>query len=272
MKILIGLTTGNEFLRTKFLKLRNSVSVPKAFHNEAVTVELGAPALERAGSLDQYFHQKAAAYDAMLVIADERCAQKLEFSNTALFIHWVAIPARVENPESFLLRQLTHVLNRFDSFSKEVCKGENHQVTLLPERNFKAQDWQELIETILRRVNTLTFLEETKALLGSLKKRRKPRRNTSDNVRYFIDDADQHFQYGKEHHSSPDTAPPHTLSCELNFRFRFGRRVEDTKRHFNVNRGPGKHPSIRGTFPNCHGEMKDVTKTSHLNMFMNDFF
>ena len=120
--------------------------------------------------------------------------------------------------------------------------------------------------------DAMTFVEETKALFVLLKQRRKPRRKSSYSTRYFIDDDDKHFEYGTEHHSLPATGAPHALSCELNFTFRFGRRVADIQRHFNVTRGPGKHPSIKGSFPNCHCEWKDVTKTTHLNMFMNDYY
>ncbi|WP_338724164.1 hypothetical protein V9L16_00190 [Pseudomonas tolaasii] len=272
MKIFIGFATRNSFLQTAFLKLRNSIPIPRDFHGVPLTIELGAPNLNQSKDLESYFFQKASANDALLVVADERCESSLEFTRTALFIRWVTIPSRVENPEAYMRHHTASLLTTFDAFCKEVVNGENRQASLLPERNFNADEWRELVETVRKRVQVLEFVEETKALFALLKERKKPRRNTTDATRFYIDDDDKHFIYGDEHHSLPATGTPHTPSCELNFRFRFGRKIADIQRHFNVNRGRGKNPSIKGCFHNCHGELKDVTRTSHLNMFMNDFY
>lgn len=272
MKVFIGLATKNEFLRREFGKLRNSLPPLPDFPGGPVSFELGTPDIDREPNLERYFHSKSVLSDALLVLADQRCGSSLDFTRTALFIHRTDIPSRVENAESFLRHQTGQLLNTFSAFCKEVLKGENQQASILPEQNFDAPEWRELIEIVLFRAQTPTFLEETKALFGKLKTRRKPRRKSSYSTRYFIDDDDKHFEYGTEHHSLPGTGAPHVLSCELNFKFRFGRKIADIQRHFNVTRGAGDRPSIKGTFPNCHHERRDVTKTSHLNMFMNDHY
>lgn len=272
MRVFIGLATGNAFLRQEFLKLRNKITAPSNFPGGALTLELGAPDLSRGPNLERYFYDKSSTSDALLVIGDDRCGAWLEFTRTALFIHRVGIPSRVENAESYLVQKINRLLSTFSAFCIEVLNGQNQQASLLPERNFDAAEWRDLIELVRLRTHALSFVEETKALFSQLKQRRKPRRKSSYSTRYFIDDDDKHFEYGTEHHSLPATGAPHALSCELNFTFRFGRRVADIQRHFNVTRGPGKNPSIKGSFPNCHCEWRDVTKTTHLNMFMNDYY
>lgn len=272
MKIFVALATPNAFLKAEFLKLRNTITLPAELAEAGATVQLGTPDMSREATLEGFLHARSQTHDAILILGDNRCVGHLSFSETALFIRWITIDKRVENPRNFLQHHVGNLLAKFSAFCKE-AGGDNYQLTLLPARNFEAEEWRELIQKVLRDTHKDTFLEDAKRLMQTMKRlRKKPRRKCNDGKLYFVDDKDKHFIYGKEHHSLPDTGQPHTLTCCLNYRFRFGRKVADAHRHFNVNRGPGTHPSVKGLFVDCHCQTRTVIRTSHLNMFMNDFF
>ncbi|MFB4391033.1 MULTISPECIES: hypothetical protein [unclassified Pseudomonas] len=272
MKIFVALATPNSFLRAEFLKLRNTISMPGALAEAGATLFLGAPDVAKEATLEAYLHAKSKMHDAILVIGDTRCLDKLIFTETALFIHWMEIEGRVEKPENFLQHHAGDLLAKFSAFSNE-ARGENYLLTLLPARNFEADEWRGLIRKVFKDTHKNTFLDDAKQLMQTMRRlRKKPRRKCNDGKMYFIDERDKHFIYGKEHHSLPETGHPHTLTCCLNYRFRFGRKVADAQRHFNVNRGPGSNPSVKGVFVDCHHRERNITKTSHLNMFMNDYF
>ncbi|BCS46621.1 MULTISPECIES: hypothetical protein [Pseudomonas syringae group] len=273
MNVFIALATTNDFLRKEFIKLRNGVALPANLSETAIKLELGTPEVGHWDTLEDYFHAKSACNDALLVIADHACATKIDFTPTALFSYRLEIPQRVENPAPFLKHHLSRLLNHFSAFKQLNARGENYLVSILPALNFDADEWRQLLDKVRCETHSDTFIKEVEILLTDIRrKRRKPRRKNKDRTHFFIDDDDKHFLYGPEHHSQFETGEPHTKSCDLNGRFRFGRKVDDPRRHFNVNRGSGRNPSVKGAFVNCHKETREVTKTSHLNMFMNDFF
>lgn len=273
MNLFIATATRNSFLRKEFLKLRNKIAIPENLSDQVVNLELGTPDVDRPATLEDYFHHNSQKSDALLVLIDRSCEHMFSFTHTALFTYKVDIPARVEKPERFLLHHLSRMINNFSAFNTISSRGENYLVTSLPAKNFDAQEWRDLIEKILNEVHSDTFIDESQALMGDIRNnRRKPRRKDPYGKMFFIDDDDKHFIYARDHHSHIETKAPHRKACELNGTFRFGRKVGDPRRHFDVNRGAGGNPAIKGKFIDCHGEVKDVTKTSHLNMFMNDFF
>lgn len=273
MNLFIAIATKNAFLQKEFLKLRNKIAIPADLSELAVKLELGAPDIERLHNLEDYFHHRSKSSDAMLVLADQACVNKLAFTQTALFTYKAEIPDWVKAPENFLSHHLARMINSFSSFKAVTSRGENYVTSILPALNFDAPEWRELVGKVSNETHSDTFVDEALALIVKLrKKRRKPRRKDPYDKFFFIDEDDKHFTYAVDHHSHIGTGEPHTKACELNGTFRFGRKVADPRRHFDVNRGPGNNPSIKGAFQNCHKEVKDVTKTSHLNMFMNDFF
>ncbi|WP_086792931.1 hypothetical protein [Pseudomonas sp. SCPG-7] len=273
MKILVALVTENDFLRKEFVKLRSTIRLPANLSRLPMTLELDAPDLSRSPTLEPYFHTKATSCGAMVVLADRRCERRLNFTETALFIHWLDVPRRVELPSRFLNHHSSRLLTSFATFRQEVMRGENLTMCILPAKNFDADEWRQLITMVLTQAQEDLFAVDATALLVLMRRNRRKQRRKDPTGRYFyIDDDDKHFIYGPEHHSKFATGEPHTKTCELNGTFRFGAKVEDIHRHFNVNRGPGKNPSVKGSFYDCHCAPRVVIKTSHLNMFMNDYF
>lgn len=255
MKVFIVLVTRNEYLKREFNKLRNSFTTERDLLGRAISVEVGVPDIDRSATLDAYFKNKSKEKDGLLVLVDNRCVDFLNFTRTALFVRRMSIPSRIEDAKSYLRHHASEHLSRFLALCN-LRSGENMTASILPERNFDAPEWRQLLEHILLSAHESSFINDVGPYFSLLKKRRKPRRKSEYAALYYIDDDDKHFEYGHEHHSLPATGHPHTVACEINAKFRFGRRVEDPHRHFNVSRGPGTRPSIKGAFEDCHGEVR----------------
>jgi len=140
----------------------------------------------------------------------------------------------------------------------------------LPSRNFDAPELRELCRVYQEDVMEAAFHDSAKQQIVAVVKRRQPRRESSFQTKYFIDERRKHFAFGKEEHEVLPTGEPHQPHCELNGNFRFGRKISNN-RHFNVSQGDGDDTFITGEFPNCHDEIITPAKNrTHLNMFSND--
>lgn len=174
------------------------------------------------------------------------------------------------NYKNYLAGILTRLLKNMATFLSIIDDGANKQVMLLPFRNFDAEELRALRQAV--RVSALSS-EIDNAIMPfvvRLKDRKRPRRKSNFPGQYIVDDEGKLFQFGLERHSQLATGSPHTASCILTGRFRFGRRIE-TDRHYNVTKEVGQRTEISGEFLGCHSQLYTVSTTTHLNMFSNDY-
>lgn len=176
------------------------------------------------------------------------------------------------NPRNFLSTRLNKLFKSAIFTIEKMKITETEQAMRLPRRNFNAQELTDLCQVYRDSVLTGNFHNDAKALIAAIEKKRRPRRRSDYPTKYFIDDKDKHFVFGKEIHAILPTGEPHQAHCELNGNFRFGRRIS-IDHHFNVSQGEGDDTYVSGEFENCHDELITPEKgKTHLNMFTNDHF
>ena len=165
---------------------------------------------------------------------------------------------------SKILRAFRAVLAKFES-------SDDSQLLSLPLRNFHAAELTEIARLCRDECHEGDFVERLQAQLSRLRSRRRPRKQSSFNTKYVVDDQARFFVYGNEKHARFGTGEPHRPSCALTGYFRFGTRI-DSARHYNVSETEGDRTRIEGEFDDCHDAKRVVPATTHLNMFSNDFF
>ena len=146
----------------------------------------------------------------------------------------------------------------------------NQLPLLLPLRNFTAKEWTELQGVFRGDGMDGNLPKRVGDLVKRINTRKRPRKQATSPQTYLVDDDDKLFDYGKERHAQLATGKPHTSICVLTGNFRFGWRIP-TDRHYNVTKESGGLTKIAGIFPDCHGDLIQVTDRTHLNMFSNDY-
>ena len=116
-------------------------------------------------------------------------------------------------------------------------------------------------------------MDEVSKALSMLKgKIRKPKKRPHTSKKFYVDERNFFFEYGKEDHARHETDPKkgHNVNCDISARFRFGIKIDETK-HFNVCKDDKEKSSIEGIFDGCHEHPITIKKTTHINMFSNDY-
>ena len=172
---------------------------------------------------------------------------------------------------NFLRKNVTYALRIYGTLAAKFQDGGDAKLLGLPLRNFKANELTELAELCSAGIYSQDFNNELDRYLSLLRKRVRPRRNSSFKTKYAVDEEKRFFPYGNERHALPETGGDHKPHCELAAHFRFGHRI-DAGRHYNVSETEGDKTSIQGTFLNCHSAMAWEARETHLNMFSNDMY
>lgn len=189
---------------------------------------------------------------------------------TPFFTAIIDIPEQL-NFNNFFGHKLSKLLTGLLFILELMNKLDNEIAMRLPIRNFIAEDLKELCNVFATKTLDPEFIDSVSSLQEKLLSRKRPRRKSSYPIKYFIDDHEKHFDFGKERHAVLETGHPHKLSCEIAGNFRFGKKIS-TNQHYNVSKGEGDRTSISGIFPNCHNEMISISEKTHINMFSNDSF
>jgi hypothetical protein len=174
------------------------------------------------------------------------------------------------NYKNYFASTLSRFLKHIVAFLAIMGDGANEQAMLLPFRNFNAQQLRDLRDVCRKETLSSEFINMVESHVAALKKRQRPHRKSNYPDRHYVDDDEKLFQYGLEEHARLATGTPHTPVCVLTGKFRFGKRIE-TNRHYNVTKEFGRGTQIAGKFPDCHDEVHEVTSTTHLNIFSNDY-
>jgi hypothetical protein len=176
-----------------------------------------------------------------------------------------------ESSMNFFHRIIGKLLRVFGSLVSKFKNGDDRQLLSLPLRNFHAPELAEIARLCRDKCFDPNFNNDLDRQLSVLRMRRRPRRRSSFNIMYTVDDRSRFFVYGKETHARLGTGEPHKPYCELAGSFRFGQRI-DALRHYNVSETEGDRTTIEGGFLDCHNTSHSVKGRTHLNMFSNDYF
>lgn len=146
----------------------------------------------------------------------------------------------------------------------------------LPIRNFNDDDFKKVcrrVSIILENEKISEEMDEVAKAFSMLKgKLRKPKKRPATSKNFYMDEKNFLFEFGKENHAKHETSSNkgHVNNCDISARFRFGVKIDESK-HFNVCRGDTINSAIYGVFVCCHDHEVTIKKTSHINMFSNDY-
>lgn len=195
----------------------------------------------------------------------------MDSCRTACFTVIFDPPAHGHNHQNFFHGLTATVLRSLGQIAAKFEKGRDAELLTLPLRNFHADELRNIAQMISSNVLAGGLSDSVETRLAALRKRVRPRRQSSHKALYAVDDRNRFFVYGHEHHSRPETGGAHTSHCILSATFRFGRKI-DSSRHYNVSETEGDHASIAGEFTNCHDVCHAEQRNTHLNMFANDMY
>lgn len=164
---------------------------------------------------------------------------------------------------------LTPTLKHYAYLAERFGDGKFRKILLLPLDIFRSDELARLRDLVARDNMTAGFGERLDGLLASFSDRQLPKKRAAYPDKYLRDDRRLFFQYGHEEHAHVEAHAPHTATCVFNSDFRFGCRY-DKRRHFNVSE-EGENDKVSGEFLSCHGQLANVTKRSHVNIFPNGF-
>ena len=185
------------------------------------------------------------------------------------FMSDVGLDYPIERPENLVSSLIGRVLTDFVALSARFQNRKFEKILRLPVRNFQAIELTQLRDTCRQTLAQQDFGGALDRGLAAFKKRQKPKRKEGNwQNKYLVDDNNNHFELGHEHHAQADTGPPHTALCVAANRHRFGHRFLSIEQ-YNVSRDGG---TMNSQYSDCHGTPKSGSGADHLNMFTNDFF
>lgn len=205
----------------------------------------------------------------IVIISDETMPELVQTLGDHFSVHRFAPPGHGKNTANLLTSVLTRCLRAFRYLTTRFTDKKYQQIFRLPLRNFDAPEINRMRE-ICRDMAHRNYGREIDAFLREMRKRQKPKKASDYPEVYFVDDQDKHFKLGPERHAQAETGmPPHHVLCVISNNMRFGHRFDGAS-HYNVSRD--KNTSMKGNYTDCHGQVREHGKDSHINMFTNDFF
>ncbi|WP_426051573.1 hypothetical protein [Brevundimonas sp. SL161] len=174
------------------------------------------------------------------------------------------------NPHNYLSAVLSRALRVYSAVIKRFEDMKSRQPMLLPMRNFLAGDLSRMRNSFHANPMPTDIVDTVDRCIKGLRATQSPKKSSTYNDVYYIDENDRYYQYGHEEHARPETSvPPHGYYCLLNSNFRFGVSY-DAIRHFNVSEAK-KNQLVKGSFYNCHDQATSPPKSAlHMNMFPSD--
>lgn len=209
--------------------------------------------------------------DIVALLVDTVWQGRIVKVSNSCFIGQVDFDPQATNYKNLIQATLTKLIKHLALLVSHMTKAGSRNALLLPLRNFIADEVDELQDLFVGRTLAPDFLIGLERLIARINARKRPRRRTTSEKTYFIDDQERLFDYGMERHSKVATGDPHTSLCVLNGNFRFGWRIP-IDQHYNVTKEAGALTKIAGMFWDCHDVQSEVKERSHLNMFPNDYY
>lgn len=218
-----------------------------------------------------YFIDHANDTAGGIVILDEEYRQDFSKLSPGLFLSYLSITSHKPNYQNILSAAYSNSLRSFLPLYERFIQGQYQKILMLPEENFFAPEKNTFFHSMLKGDTKRSCVEDIDIYLRDMRKRQNPKRSSTYNTTYYVDDQDNYFEMGLERHARPETrCPPHSIRCELNSKYRFGNKLDDSK-HFNVTSEKEKE-YISGVFTNCHGDRELLPSRTHINMFPNDYY
>ena len=274
MKLFVCLVSSNQKLCSEFSRRQSGVfpkaSLPSTL-KEGVIFNTGVFNSATDHDLLGFLSTRTKKMDAAILLIDSSQEHLIVAVKHSFFPVPLDVPSDLTNCQNFLGQKLPRAFKNFAFLLEQMGASDTEQLAILPVRNFVGNDLHELVRVCTEDTREPTFPDNVTKCLAELRARKRPRRKSNRPEVYIIDDKEKHFRFGPERHAKLGTGSPHTITCEINGNFRFGKRV-DSQRHFNVSMGDGDKTHISGDFHDCHGDQHPVSQTTHLNMFCNDFF
>lgn len=270
MKILVALIVPNPLVHKAFAKNQEAFLRPSDISEKLANVQFTVEIIDAKASdqdAQKILLAKSKGYDAVSVILDAAATPKLVEITSGVFVYRIALPKFIDNVQNVVAPMTSRMVRSFSFLLEKFEHSEQFYAAAVPLRNFDAAEARALREIFSNLTLNGNFYNDVFRNISGLLARREPKRDSRYPDQYLIDDAEKYFQFGHEHHSDIETSTPHTTSCELTGRFRFGKRLPE-KRHFNVSYAHGR---ISGPFRDCHDAVNQVPEKSHLNMFSSDF-
>ena len=276
MKIYIGLISSSAELIDEFSKTKEAL-IPKSIKDKLpkpceFKFDSFNPSKSKGNfSVDKHLLAGSCGYDYALCLIENDLAYLCVNIRKAILSATID-PTEVNNGKThnFFTNRLTKIFKAAIFTIEKMSAAEVEHAMRLPSRNFHAREFRELCRLYQDDIMEAAFHNSAKQQIAAVVKLRHPRRESSFQTKYFIDERRKHFVFGKEDHEVLPTGEPHQPHCVLNGNFRFGRRIS-IDRHFNVSQGDGDDTFITGNFPNCHDEIiTPAQNRTHLNMFSND--
>lgn len=168
----------------------------------------------------------------------------------------------------FIRQELTHTKKLVQALKKEFNERDSRTPLLLPVRNFKSQELNDLIIDVQKlRPNS----QEYDIPLRNLIEAKGPISIKDGPKKSFFENRNLVRFYGPSkagaRHGLPSYSEPHHSVCLVNAYFRLGARY-DVNFHYDCQYENGH---ISGDFPNCHGTLDHRTAKTHLNISPNHF-
>lgn len=279
MRIFIGLVTPDQMLRRHFGLGKDAVVPPGVtrrgyFSRSPATVITAAYSPNLHGSardLEHFLLKETRTADACVLLVDHRWTSYVANCRHAAFAAPFDPGELDSSLQNFFHRVIARTLRAFGQISAKFDRANDARLLGLPLRNFHADELVEIARLCREEQLSGTLSDDVEKQLVRLRARERPRKRSSFGIHYVVDDKARFYQYGFERHAQFATGGDHKPFCEINGIFRFGRKL-DRGRHYNVSETENDTTSIAGDFPDCHDAVHKVGKTSHLNMFSNDYF
>jgi hypothetical protein len=273
MKILVTLISRNKAVCAAYIKhsmeILNKNCFPKLLREQILLEPKFFNPNEEFRSVETFLLEEIEHWDGIVLLVEKESMEEVAAVRSAFFIGQVEFEY-LPNIQNVLSSLMSRLLKNFAFLLSKTSDAVGIQAAMLPLRNFKGGDLEELNGICREMTLDSDFREMFDKHFGALMSRRGPKRRSKYPDLFFVDDDGKHFDFGNEVHARADTGPPHGVPCQIANRVRFGRQI-DSQRHFNVTQGDKQRSQISGAFPNCHGQVVQVAATTHLNMFSNDF-
>lgn len=279
MRIFICLVTPQERLRRYFGRGKEGIVPAEAFKRgplvasqPKLTISAWTPETPfSSADLERFLISRARSHDACILIVDATWQHHAANIRNSTFVVTFDAAAAGDNLQNFFFGLFARTLRNFAQLIVKFRRGDDGKLLALPLRNFQAEELAEIARLCREAPLAGSFSDDVEGWLVGLRDRVRPRRRSSHKTKYAVDDASRFFDFGMERHAQFATGEPHRPACEVAGLFRFGTRL-DERRHYNVSETEGDRTSIVGSFLDCHGVSHEVSKRTHLNMFVNDYF
>lgn len=222
-------------------------------------------------SLAEHVLHTARSAKGVAILCDSRLQWLTTGITSACFVTTVEFKPDASSYKNVLQATVTRLVKNLAHVCSHMRDAGSRNALQLPFRNFLAKELKALQELFVGSTLAPEFISTLDQAISELNRRRMPKRRDDYPDKYYVDDKESFFSYGKEHHSELETGAAHVPLCRLNGNFRFGHRIA-TNEHYNVSKDKGKNGKISGFFSDCHDQLVEIREKSHVNVFSNDYW